>query len=578
MNSAYFASTASAHLDPFASNHLPDPATWPEMDFSLPHLRYPEQLNCVSVLLDQHCEQGLGNKIAIFSEKTSWTYAQLQQKVDQIAHVLTDEMGLVAGNRVLLRAANTPMMAASILAVFKAGCIAIITMPLLRAKELQWMIEKAQIQAALCSESLLEELQIAQKNGEYLKQIMCFDQIDEIDQNDHMKANQQSNAQHQPNIILEKRMPHYHLPFQTVPTRSDDVCLIAFTSGTTGVPKASMHFHRDLIAICDSFPKSILQTTAQDIFIATSPLAFTFGLGASLLFPLRVGSSVVLLAQATPAKLLEAIHQFKATICFSVPTFYRQVIHFLTNDNNELNQINKLASLQKSVSAGEFLSIETREKWKLATGLDMIDGLGTTELLHIFISAAGNDIRAGATGKVIAGYQACVLDDNGSPCPPNVIGALAVKGPTGCRYLDDDRQTQYVVDAWNRTGDAYSVDVDGYFYYHDRLDNMIISSGYNIASREIEDVLLTHPSIEECAVIGIADEERGNIVKAFVVLKMNHQACDLLVKILQEFVRERIAPFKYPRAIEFVSTLPRTENGKIQRYKLKHVESTLKTA
>lgn len=575
MNSAYFASTASAHLDPFASNHLPDPATWPEMDFSLPHLHYPEQLNCVSVLLDQHCEQGLGNKIAIYSETASWTYAQLQQKVDQIAHVLTDEMGLVAGNRVLLRAANTPMMVASILAVFKAGCITIITMPLLRAKELQWMIEKAQIQAALCSESLLEELQIAQKNGEYLKQIMCFDPNN---QNDEMLANQQSDAQHQPNISLEKRMQHYHLPFQTVPTRSDDVCLIAFTSGTTGIPKASMHFHRDLIAICDSFPKSILQTTAQDIFIATSPLAFTFGLGASLLFPLRVGASVVLLAQATPAKLLDAIHQFKATICFSVPTFYRQVIHFLTNDNNELNQINKLASLQKTVSAGEFLSIETREKWKLATGLDMIDGLGTTELLHIFISAAGNDIRAGATGKVIAGYQACVLDKNGNPCPPNVIGALAVKGPTGCRYLDDDRQAQYVVNAWNRTGDAYSVDADGYFYYHDRLDNMIISSGYNIASREIEDVLLTHPSVDECAVIGIADEERGNIVKAFVVLKMNHQACDLLVNILQEFVRERIAPFKYPRAIEFVSTLPRTENGKIQRYKLKHVQSALKTA
>ena len=349
--------------------------------------------------------------------------------------------------------------------------------------------------------------------------------------------------------------------FDALDTFAEDVCLIGFTSGTTGVPKGTMHFHRDILAICDCFPRSVLQSQEGDIFIGTPPLAFTFGLGGLLLFPLRVGATAVLLERLTPETLLQAIAAHRATVCFTAPTFYRQMA--------PLTPKYDLLSLKKTVSAGEALPKATRETWRNASGIEMIDGIGATEMLHIFISAAGADVRPGATGKPVPGYQACVLDDDGKRVPPGTVGHLAVKGPTGCRYLADDRQMNYVHDGWNLTGDAYCMDADGYFWYQARTDDMIISAGYNIAGPEVEEALLRHAKVAECAVVGWPDEERGQIVKAFVVLKPDGQAGDATMRELQEFVKQAIAPYKYPRAIEFCTALPRTETGKLQRFKLR---------
>ncbi|MEO8717871.1 MAG: AMP-binding protein, partial [Burkholderiales bacterium] len=357
------------------------------------------------------------------------------------------------------------------------------------------------------------------------------------------------------------RMEAHDGRFEVLDTAADDVCLISFTSGTTGVPKGTMHFHRDVLAICDCFPRSTLESQADDVFIGTPPLAFTFGLGGLLLFPMRVGACGVLLEKLTPETLLAAIEKYKATVCFTAPTFYRQMAPLAANYD--------LASLRKSVSAGEALPLATRDSWQAATGLAMIDGIGATELLHIFISAAGAQIRRGATGKPIPGYQACILDADGKPVGPGVVGRLAVKGPTGCRYLDDPRQNDYVLDGWNLTGDAYEMDADGYFYYRSRTDDMIISAGYNIAGPEVEGALLAHSAVAECGVVGAPDAERGAIVKAYVVLKPEAQASDAMAKALQDHVKNAIAPYKYPRAIEFVGELPRTETGKLQRFKLR---------
>lgn len=532
----------SAHIDRFAFDHLPAQETWPELLFDLPEVQYAERFNCADAFLDQLCQQGFADKVALRSAQGSWTYAQLMAKVNKIAHVLVDEMKLQAGNRVLLRGANNPMMAACVLAVWKVGCVAVPTMPLLRAKELAVMINKAEISAALCSAALSEELLSAQKLSSFLTQIKLFntDEADSVDQ-----------------LMQEKSEV-----FTSVDTHSQDVCLISFTSGTTGLPKGTMHFHRDVLAICDCFPRSILKSQSSDVFIGTPPLAFTFGLGGLLLFPLRVGATAVLLEKLTPETLLKAIDDYQATICFTAPTFYRQMQPMVAQFS--------LRSLQKTVSAGEALPAATRSAWQSATGLKMIDGIGATEMLHIFISASGEDARAGATGKAIPGYQACILDEDGQPVAAGVIGRLAVKGPTGCRYLADDRQKNYVLNGWNLTGDAYEMDEDGYFHYRARTDDMIISAGYNIAGPEVEDVLLQHKVVAECAVVGLPDEERGQIVKAFVVLRANGVAGDDLVKELKEFVKNNLAPYKYPRAIEFVTALPRTETGKVQRFKLRN--------
>lgn len=533
----------SAHLDTFALDHLPPREQWPELIFTLPELEYPERLNCVVELLDKMCAAGCADKIAIRTYSENWTYARLLQSVNQIAHVLTQDMGLVPGNRVLLRGANKPMMAASILAVLKAGCIAVPSMPLLRARELGIIINKAEIKAALCSTSLREEMENARQSTPFLEQLVYFNEAGPAG--------------------LEALMAGKPDQFEAVDTLAQDVCLISFTSGTTGMPKGTMHFHRDLLAICDCFPRSVLETSSEDIFIGTPPLAFTFGLGGLLLFPLRVGASTVLLEKLTPELLLKAIADFKATICFTAPTFYRQMAPMAKNFD--------LSNLGKTVSAGEALPLATRAAWQRATGLQMIDGIGATEILHIFISAAGEQLRPGATGKVIPGYKACVLDQDGKVAPPGVVGRLAVKGPTGCRYLSDDRQKSYVHQGWNLTGDAYEMDEDGYFWYRARTDDMIISAGYNIAGPEVEEVLLQHPAVAECAVVGLPDEERGQIVKAFVVTRAGFPASDALAKELQDFVKKTIAPYKYPRAIEFRETLPRTETGKLQRFKLRTV-------
>jgi 2-aminobenzoate-CoA ligase len=526
-------------VDGFARANLPPFDEWPEFLFELPCLHYPERVNCVAELVDAAGEKGWGERPALVGARERWTYRNLRARIDRIAHVLQRDLKLVTGNRVLLRGANCPMMAACILAVQKAGLIAVPTMPLLRAAELGKIIDKAQVNAVLCASHLLGELDALAGQR---PPVLLFD--------DGGSPNS-----------LETLMRRHDDPFEPVATSADDVCLISFTSGTTGVPKGTMHFHRDVLAICDCFPPHVLGSRIDDVFIGTPPLAFTFGLGGLLLFPLRVGACGVLLERLTPEGLLAAIADHGATVCFTAPTFYRQMAPLAGQFD--------LSSLTRTVSAGEALPQATREAWQHATGLQMIDGIGATEILHIFISAAGADARPGATGKPVPGYRACILDPDGRQLGPGVIGRLAVKGPTGCRYLADPRQRDYVHDGWNLTGDAYEMDADGYFHYRSRTDDMIISAGYNIAGAEVEEVLLRHPSVAECGVIGRPDEERGQIVEAYVVLKAGVEESLELAVELQDFVKKQIAPYKYPRSVKFRDRLPRTETGKLQRFKLR---------
>ncbi|WP_334189051.1 AMP-binding protein [Noviherbaspirillum sp.] len=540
----------SAYADTFANDNLPPPEQWPELIFDLPGLQYGERLNCVVELLDRMTATGHGHRPALHGLKESWTYAELQDRVDRIARVLREDMRLVPGNRVLLRGDNNPMMAACILAVWKAGCIAVPTMPLLRAKELTVIMNKARVNATLCSANLRTEIEAALGDASLRGPVVYF--------------------HHDGPDALESLMRLKPPGFAAVDTAAEDVCLIAFTSGTTGTPKGTMHFHRDILAACDCFPKYTLQASSDDVFIGTPPLAFTFGLGGLLLFPMRVGASTVLLEKLSPASLLEAIQHFGATVCFTAPTFYRKMTPLVPGY--------RLSTLKKTVSAGEALPVATREQWRQASGIDMIDGIGSTEMLHIFISASGDEIRPGATGKPVPGYRACVLDEEGLPVGPGVVGRLAVKGPTGCRYLADQRQRNYVANGWNVTGDAYEMDADGYFRFHARTDDMIISAGYNIAGPEVEDALLKHPAVAECGVVGFPDDTRGEIVKAYVVLNAGFQPSAALVSELQEYVKQAIAPYKYPRAIDFRESLPRTGTGKLQRFLLRTPEFAQSTS
>jgi len=534
-------SAYSAHVDTFAHDNLPPRDLWPDLIFTLPELQYPERMNCIVELLEKNIQQGFGDRPAILGADGVLTYSQLQVQVDKVAHVLTQDMGLVAGNRVLLRSANNAMLAICWCAVAKAGLIVVATMPLLREKELVDIIEKVQISAAICDRRLDTELQASQQRCPVLKQVMYF--------NDPSSAG------------LEAHMSKWNEPFKAVDTAAEDTVLIAFTSGSTGQPKASMHYHRDIIAACDCFPKSILRMASDDICIGTPPLAFTFGLGALLIFSMRLGAATVLLEKLTPESLLAAISEYHATIVWSTPLFYRQM--------SEIASKFDLSTLRQSVSAGEWLPVSTRTMWREATGIEMVDGIGSTEMLHIFISSAGNEVRPGATGKVVPGYQACILDENEQQLPFGTIGSLAVKGPTGCRYLSDDRQRTYVQHGWNLTGDAYLMDEDGYFWFQARTDDMIVTAGYNVAGPEVEGALFMHPTVMECAVVGAPDAERGTIVKAFVVLKPGVIGDAALIKTLQDFVKQSIAPYKYPRAIEFCDALPRAGTGKIQRYRLR---------
>jgi 2-aminobenzoate-CoA ligase len=557
----------SAHLDRFARDHLPPPEQWPVFDSGgLAGLDYPKQLNAAVELLDRMVEKGFGARPCLRRETVQWkqiiepdghhpvaypetgteiwSYADLLERANRIANVLVTELGLQPGERVLLRDANTPMMAACWFAVLKAGGIAVGTMPLLRARELHYIIDKAKVRYALCAEDLAGELDAARRQTATLEKLVLF-------------------RSERPDG-LEARMARQPARFANVITSHDDVALIAFTSGTTGAAKGTMHFHRDLLAICDCFPK-LLTLGPDDIFCGSPPLAFTFGLGGLLLFPMRVGASTLLLPKVTAEGLLQAIQRHRCTVCFTAPTLYRAMAELARNFN--------LASLKTCVSAGETLPLPVFEAWQRATGLKIVDGIGSTEMLHIFISAAGDEICPGATGKPIPGYQAMVVDDAGKPVPPNTVGRLAVRGPTGCRYLDmPEQQQKYVQNGWNLTGDAYRCDGDGYFWYQARTDDMIVSAGYNISGPEVEAALLDHPKVLECAVVGSPDTERGEIVKAFVVLRPGIAADEATRTALQEHVKAVIAPFKYPRAVEFVTALPRTETGKIQRFRLREEE------
>ncbi|RYF59519.1 MAG: 2-aminobenzoate-CoA ligase [Comamonadaceae bacterium] len=539
----------SAHIDTFALDRLPDRALWPEL-ITGPDTDYPERFNCAAVLVDERVAQGDGDRLALQwrdgERLCQATYADLQALTNRIAQVLVQDMGLVPGNRVLLRGPNNLMMAASWLAAVKAGLVTVPTMPLLRAKELKQVIDKAQIAAALCDVRLQEELAYCMDahHPHYcpdLQQVRYFndDGPDALD------------------TLCAQKSPE----FAVCATAADDVCLIAFTSGTTGMPKGCMHFHRDVLAMCDLFPRHVIGIHRDDVVCGTPPLAFTFGLGGLLCFPLRVGACAVLGEKMTPDSLLDTIQTFKATLVFTAPTFYRQMAALATHYD--------LRSLRASVSAGEALPDATRTLWREATGLEMIDGIGGTEMIHVFISAASHDVRPGAIGRVVPGYVACIVDEHMQPVSHGTPGRLALKGPTGCRYLDDARQRKFVQQGWNIPGDVFVQDADGYFYYQGRNDDMIISAGYNIAGPEVEDGLLQHEAVAECGVVGVPDDERGQIVKAFVILRPGYEADAAMAATLQDFVKRTVAPYKYPRAIEFVQTLPRTETGKLKRFTLR---------
>jgi len=532
----------SAHVDTFARDHLPAPGQLPEFLFNLPELHYPGRMNCVTAFVDDWLAAGHGDRDCLISPTVRWSYADLAERINRIANALTRDLGVVPGNRVLLRGPNSPMMVAAYFAVIKAGGIVVATMPLLRARELSFPVGKAEIRLALCDVRLADEMEKTRPLAPALQRVVYWGS----NATDSLEA-----------LMARPRYEH----FEACDTASDDVCLIAFTSGTTGVPKGTMHFHRDMLAICDTFGKYVLRANRDDRFIGSPPIAFTFGLGGLVLFPLRVGAATVLLEKAAPEDLLPAIGKFRATVCFTAPTAYRAMLGKIAE--------HPVASLRKCVSAGETLPGPTFEAWLAATGIRIIDGLGSTEMLHIFVGSPEEEMRPGATGKPVPGYEARVIDEAGQEVPPGTAGRLAVRGPTGCRYLGDKRQSEYVQHGWNVTGDTYIKDADGYFRYQARSDDMIISAGYNIAGPEVEAVLLTHPAVAECGVVGQPDADRGQIVKAYVVLKQGFAADSGLTRTLQEFVKSAVAPYKYPRAIEYVTSLPRTETGKLQRFALR---------
>jgi 2-aminobenzoate-CoA ligase len=533
----------SGHVDTFARDNLPPREQWPEFRFDLPDLQYPERLNCVTEWVDRWIMAGQGSRICMISPGETLTYAQFHERVNRIANVLTRDLGLVPGGRVLLRGPNNPMMVAAYFAVIKAGGVVVATMPLLRAKELSYPLAKAKIALALCDARLADEMENAKAQSADLKRVVYW-----------------GNASGELQALMEK--PGYE-NFTACDTATDDVCLIAFTSGTTGEPKGTMHFHRDMLAICDSYAKHVLRAEPTDRFTGSPPLAFTYGLGGLVLFPLRIGASTVLLEKAGPDELLDAIAKYKITIPFTAPTAYRAMLGKLKDCD--------ISSLRKCVSAGETLPKATFEAWKAATGIAILDGIGATEMLHIFIGSPENEVRAGSTGRPVPGYQARILDDNGNTAKPGTVGRLAVRGPTGCRYLADERQKKYVQDGWNVTGDTYLMDEEGYFWYQARSDDMIISAGYNIAGPEVEAALLTHATVAECGVVGCPDEERGQIVKAYVVLRAGATGDAAMIKALQDHVKATVAPYKYPRAIEFVTELPKTQTGKLQRFELRRM-------
>ena len=536
--------TPSAQTDRFVHDRLPPRAQWPEFRYDLPELQIPDQVNLVQRLLDGAADKGWADRPMLRSPSVSFTYAQARERVDRIAHYLVNELKLVPGNRVLLRGGNSIGMALSWLAVVKAGLIAVATMPLLRAPELAKVIEKGEPVVAICDAKLLDELLAAQKqHPDILRHVLKFNAPGDDQDLGALVAGQPAQ-------------------FTACPTAADDIALLAFTSGTTGSPKAAVHSHRDVLAACEAWPRHVLKTTPEDVITGSPPLAFTFGLGGLLLFPMWAGASIYYPDTGySPETMVRQMREHGVTTCYTSPTFYRQLAPHAKAIG--------IPSLRICASAGEALPDATRQLWKEASGIEMLDGIGATEMFHIFISSAGAEVRRGAIGKVVPGYQAKVVGDDGAELPRGQIGKLAVIGPTGCRYMQDARQTTYVQDGWNRPGDAFTQDEDGYFHYQARDDDMIITSGYNVGGPEVEDCLMAHPAVAECGVVGKPDDERGMIIKAVVVLKPGHHGDAAMAKALQDYVKQTIAPYKYPREVEFVTALPRTETGKLQRFKLR---------
>ncbi|NDW04306.1 AMP-binding protein [Jiella pacifica] len=533
--------SATCHVDRFVLDNLPPADLMPDF-VNLDRLGYPEMLNATVELVDRHVSEGRGDRPALLAPGgVRWTYGDLARTIDRMANVLTQKLGLVPGARVLLRSANNPTKVALYMAIIKAGGIVVATMPLLRSRELVQILDKAKIGLVLSDAALGEEMEKATDLAAERPRVVTWS----------------GTAGGELGALLEGASDR----FEAAPTRADDPCLLGFTSGTTGLPKATIHYQRDLLVICDCYAKEILQANEDDVFIGSPPLAFTFGLGGLVLFPFRVGASAVLLEKAGPADLAKAIGEYKATISFTAPTAYRAIL-------SKLDEYD-LSSLRKCVSAGETLPKPTFDAWHEATGIKLMDGIGATEMLHIFIAAREDEIRPGATGKPVPGYEAKIVDFEGNEMPRGTSGRLAVRGPIGCRYLADERQRVYVEKGWNVTGDTYVEDEDGYFWFQARNDDMIVSAGYNIAGPEVEAALLSHPAVMETGVVGAPDPERGHVVRAYVVLAEGYEDTPALAKDLQDHVKRELAPYKYPRQIVFVDGLPKTQSGKMQRFALR---------
>lgn len=524
----------SAHRDTFARDHLPPVESWPRFEFSLPELRYPQRLNCSVELLDRTLQRHGADRPCLLTDTTTWTYGDLLRHTNQLANVLVDDLVVVPGNRVLLRAPNTPWLVAAWFAALKAGAVVVTTVPQLRASELRTVGEITPIDVSLCDHRYVEELAAAD-----IAPIAVLGGGGADD--------------------ITGRAERADEEFVAVDTAADDVALLAFTSGTTGRPKATMHFHRDVLANADTFSAHLLKPRPDDVFTGTPPLGFTFGLGGLVVFPLRAGAGTLLLEK--PSELTGALIDRKASVVFTAPTAYHRLVDDLPASG--------LPALRRCVSAGEPLPAATWQTFHDATGVAIIDGIGSTEMLHIFVSAADGDIRPGSTGCAVPGYTATVLDDDGNEAPAGQLGRLAVRGPTGCRYLADDRQADYVQHGWNITGDTYLADDDGYLWYQARSDDMIISAGYNIAGPEVEHALLAHPDVAEVGVVGVPDPHRTMAVAAYVVLRDGAVGDASKDEELRAFCAERIAPYKRPRRIEFLPALPRTSTGKLMRHQLR---------
>ncbi|MDH2380077.1 benzoate-CoA ligase family protein [Bradyrhizobium sp. CER78] len=534
----------SGHVDDFARRNLPPSEQWPQLLLDRPEFKYPDYLNAAVELTDRIVEQGMGDRIALIGNGRQRTYKELTDWSNRLAHALVENYGVKPGNRVLIRSGNNPALVAAWLAATKAGAVVVNTMPMLRAGELAKIVDKAEIALALTDSRIADELVACAKTSKFLKQVVNFD------------GTQNHDAE------LDRIALNKPVKFDAVKTGRDDIALLGFTSGTTGEPKATMHFHRDLLIVADGYAREVLKVTPDDVFVGSPPLAFTFGLGGLAIFPLRFGATATLLENAAPSEMIRIIETYKATICFTAPTAYRAMMAAMDKGAD-------LSSLRLAVSAGETLPAPVFESWTKKTGKPILDGIGSTELLHIFITNRTGSAVGGTTGTPVTGYQAKIVDEDMNELPPGQVGKLAVRGPTGCRYLADSRQTKYVRDGWNITGDAFVSDENGRLSFVARADDMIISAGYNIAGPEVEAALLGHPDVAECAVIGAPDEERGQIVSAFIVLKEGARSDDVEVKLLQDHVKATIAPYKYPRAIAFVEALPKTQTGKIQRFKLR---------